>query len=195
MPAGEELGVALDGGAERAGRWGLCCETAGACQDGNTVDVKWHGEAFDPVSGEWRAIAEPLQQAARTAHSCVAVGSLLFVLGGKIGGMRIKVLDSVEVLDTVSGIWSTAAPMPTPRHSVSCVVVGNLIYVIDGHYYSSRWRNLEEVLDTVSGTWSTAPLPIDAPSTVEPVLCEYIEQPSARYTSGEVSANNASGVR
>ncbi len=47
-----------------------------------------------------------------------------------------------------------------------------------------------EVLDTVSGTWSTlesgTPLPIDVPIYPDEVLCEYKEQPCARYTSGEV---------
>ena len=47
-----------------------------------------------------------------------------------------------------------------------------------------------EVLDTVSGTWSTlepgAPLPIDVQTQRDEVLCEYKEQPCARYTSGEV---------
>ena len=47
-----------------------------------------------------------------------------------------------------------------------------------------------DVLDTVSGTWSTlkpgTPLPTDIPTRPCEVLCEYREQPSVRYTSGEV---------
>ena len=42
-----------------------------------------------------------------------------------------------------------------------------------------------EVLDTSSGTWTTlqpgALLPIDVPSQPNEVLCEFKEQPCARY--------------
>ncbi len=40
--------------------------------------------------------------------------------------------DSVEVLDTATGIWSTAAPLPTPRSNHPCAVVGSLLYVVGG---------------------------------------------------------------
>ena len=38
----------------------------------------------------------------------------------------------VEVLDMVTGIWSTAAPVPTPRLEYRCAVVGSLLYVVGG---------------------------------------------------------------
>ncbi len=43
-------------------------------------------------------------------------------------------VDSVEVLDTVAGTWSTAAPMPTARMYHQCAVVGSLLYVIGGNH-------------------------------------------------------------
>ncbi len=42
----------------------------------------WHGEGRDGSSGEWRAIAEPVPKDNRHGHSCAAVGSLLYVVGG-----------------------------------------------------------------------------------------------------------------
>ena len=41
-------------------------------------------------------------------------------------------LDSVEVLDTITGIWSTATPLSFARHDHICTVVGGLLYVIGG---------------------------------------------------------------
>ena len=61
----------------------------GACIGRRLVRVKmdrwsgqWHGEARDAMSGEWRAIAEPVLKGSRFAHSCAAVRSLLYVVGG-----------------------------------------------------------------------------------------------------------------
>ena len=55
---------------------------------------------------------------------------------------------------------------------------------------NDRFLDSVEVLDTSSGTWTTlepgAPLPIDVPSQPNEVLCEFKEQPCARYMSGEV---------
>ena len=46
----------------------------------------WHGEGRDGSSGEWRAIAEPVLKGSRFAHSCALVGSLLYVVGGRLDG-------------------------------------------------------------------------------------------------------------
>ncbi len=49
---------------------------------------------------------------------------------------------------------------------------------------------LVHVLDTVGGAWCTLELGVRFPSDFQTqrgeVLCEYEEQPCARYTSGEV---------
>ena len=44
-----------------------------------------HFEARDGLSGEWRAITEPVPEP-NLGHSCAAVGSLLYVVGGAGGG-------------------------------------------------------------------------------------------------------------
>eukprot|EP00656_Telonema_subtile_P054529 TRINITY_DN8181_c0_g1_i1.p4 TRINITY_DN8181_c0_g1~~TRINITY_DN8181_c0_g1_i1.p4 ORF type:complete len:128 (+),score=22.35 TRINITY_DN8181_c0_g1_i1:235-618(+) len=89
-------------------------------------------------------------------HECVLVGSLLYVVGGWDGSMCDH---SVDVLDTVSGIWSTAAPLPTSRRHHQCVLADSLLYVIGG-WDCSKALDAVEVLDTVSGTWSAvAPMP------------------------------------
>eukprot|EP00656_Telonema_subtile_P055029 TRINITY_DN8394_c0_g1_i1.p1 TRINITY_DN8394_c0_g1~~TRINITY_DN8394_c0_g1_i1.p1 ORF type:complete len:175 (+),score=13.80 TRINITY_DN8394_c0_g1_i1:282-806(+) len=73
-----------------------------------------------------------------------------------------QVFDSVEVLDSVSGAWSTVAPLPTPRCCHQCAVVGRFVYVVGGISDGPDEEDVDsvEVLDTASGTWSTAaPLP------------------------------------
>ncbi len=41
-------------------------------------------------------------------------------------------LTRVDVLDTMSGAWSTASPLPTTRSGYQCAVVGTLLYVAGG---------------------------------------------------------------
>eukprot|EP00656_Telonema_subtile_P052398 TRINITY_DN7301_c0_g1_i2.p2 TRINITY_DN7301_c0_g1~~TRINITY_DN7301_c0_g1_i2.p2 ORF type:complete len:171 (-),score=32.52 TRINITY_DN7301_c0_g1_i2:47-559(-) len=143
---------------------------------------------LDPVSGTW-STAAPLPTP-RCGHQCALVGSLLYVVGGENGSQ--KDLDSVAVLDTVTGTWSTAAPLPTPRSDHQLAVGGNLLYVVGRGMEGGIDVNLEcldsaEVLDTVNGTWGTlepgTPFPSHVPAPPEEVLCEYMEQPCARYTS------------
>jgi hypothetical protein len=38
----------------------------------------------------------------------------------------------VEVLDTVTGTWSTAPPLRKPQYHHQCAVVGSLLYVVGG---------------------------------------------------------------
>ena len=57
-------------------------------------------------------------------------------------------------------------------------------------FFDLRKLDSVEVLDMVSGTWSTlepgTPRPSLVPTQPNEVLCEYTEQPCARYVSGEV---------
>eukprot|EP00658_Telonema_sp_P-2_P033878 TRINITY_DN2477_c0_g2_i6.p1 TRINITY_DN2477_c0_g2~~TRINITY_DN2477_c0_g2_i6.p1 ORF type:complete len:407 (+),score=60.61 TRINITY_DN2477_c0_g2_i6:100-1221(+) len=123
-------------------------------------------ELLDVHTGTWSS-GEPLD-APRRAHASVLVGDLLYVSGG-IGYtssqyLEPRVLNSVEVLDTVAGTWSTAPPMPTARYGHICALVGDLLYVIGGEVppdggRGSKFVDAVEVFNTVTGTWSTvAPL-------------------------------------
>ena len=85
---------------------------------------EWHAEERDRLTGEWIPITEALTKEEPHVHHCAAVGSLLYAIGGGP--------DCVEVLDTVSGTWSTAAPMPTTRLDHHCAAVGSLLYLVGG---------------------------------------------------------------
>ena len=100
----------------------------------------------------------------------------------------------MEILDTVKGTWSTAAPLAAARSFHSSTLVGDLLYVrytrwpavaVDlGRSFVHRNLDSAEVLDIVSGAWRTLepdaiPLEAVAGSNLE-VMCEYKEQPSTR---------------
>ena len=38
----------------------------------------------------------------------------------------------VKVLDTVTGTWTTAEPLPIARCAHQCVALGSLLYVVGG---------------------------------------------------------------
>eukprot|EP00656_Telonema_subtile_P038378 TRINITY_DN4317_c0_g2_i1.p1 TRINITY_DN4317_c0_g2~~TRINITY_DN4317_c0_g2_i1.p1 ORF type:complete len:282 (-),score=33.36 TRINITY_DN4317_c0_g2_i1:304-1149(-) len=136
---------------------------------------------LDTVSGTW-STATPLPTP-RYHHQCAVVGSLLYVVGGSVA--LGSSLDSVEVLDTASGTWSTAPPMSKQRSGHHCVVVGSLLYVVGGEGGFGMSPTSVEVLDTISGIWSNANLPEGEGMRPEELVCEYKEQPCARYKAGK----------
>jgi N-acetylneuraminic acid mutarotase len=62
------------------------------------------------------------------------------------------------VWDKAGEVWTTKAPMPTPRSSLAAAVVNNKIYAIGGFNY--RHLSTNEVYDPSTNTWLTkAPMP------------------------------------
>lgn len=67
------------------------------------------------------------------------------------------------ILDTVTGTWTSGAPMPTPRQRVTAVTLPNgRIAVTGGHrgYIPGAASTLNELYDPATNTWTTgAPMP------------------------------------
>merc|ERR1712086_1234478 len=105
----------------------------------------------------------PPMPTARCIHSCTAIGSQIFVVGGM--DSNNKTLDSVEVYDYCTGSWSTMPPMSTARHShsctsTSCTAIGSKIFVVGGYDRHGKTLDSVEVYDYCTGSWSTmAPMP------------------------------------
>ena len=89
------------------------------------------------------------------SHTCTAVNSKLFVIGGALQDIDDKesfdtttgvwtckslyTLDIVvESFDTASGVWTVQPPLRKSRRSRSAVVLGSFLYVIGG-VDSSDW--------------------------------------------------------
>ena len=70
----------------------------------------------------------------------LCTGTTLIVAGG-FGELRgVRVLSTVEVMNTETHQWSTAADLPEPMYLASATVCGDQIYMLDGinkeHQYS-----------------------------------------------------------
>jgi hypothetical protein len=84
-------------------------------------------------------------------HAAVAVGSVMYVLGGFDGGTFSA---SVHKFDSAQGIWSEVAPMPHTRVAHSACVFGSDIYVFGG--CNDRFRSVDNVYkyDTERDAWT-----------------------------------------
>jgi hypothetical protein len=89
--------------------------------------------------------------AARFALAACAVGSDIYLFGGRNESMVRGDQASVFKYDTVTNSWSTVAPMPCESSYHSASILVGFVYIV-GAGADSR-----EVLrfDTMSGAWST----------------------------------------
>jgi hypothetical protein len=98
---------------------------------------------FDSTRDTW-SVFDPMPEA-RTLHAACAIGSDIYVFGGRSDLGRET---SVFKLDTEANSWSTLAPMPLPCsfHSAS-VLDGDMVYIV------GAGNNGKSVLsfDTASG--------------------------------------------
>jgi N-acetylneuraminic acid mutarotase len=102
---------------------------------------------YDSTQGAWNAVER--MPKARRMHAACAIGSDIYVFGGRrelSGGKK-----SVLKFDTETNIWSTLEPMPLTcyNHSAS-VVDGDQVYIVRaGDDGKSVLR-----FDMASGVWS-----------------------------------------
>lgn len=120
--------------------------------------------AYDPVTNTWAA--KPPMPTARAGMGAVWVASTtsIYVFGGRDGtaphsGMPLNV---VERYNTVTGTWSTMAPMPFAMMDIYSTVYDprtNKVYVIGG-YDGVNATSTVQIYDVASNTWSLgAPMP------------------------------------
>ena len=66
----------------------------------------------------------------RSRATSLCTGTTLIVIGGE--GEGGKVLSTVEVMNTETHQWSTAADLPEPMHYASATVCGDQLYMLGG---------------------------------------------------------------
>jgi hypothetical protein len=109
-------------------------------------------ERYDPDLHAW-TVLDPPPDRAGVLH---AVGDLLYMVGAT---------GATWAFDPASGVWSTRAPLITPRMYAASTVLDGRIYVAggqdwNGHASSSVGITSHERYDPATNSWSTvAPLP------------------------------------
>jgi hypothetical protein len=110
-------------------------------------------EKCSPSSNTWIAMV-PLP-GTRAGRAAVAVGSAMYVLGGKFDDNDAGTA-SVLKFDSTQGIWSQVAPMPASRPFFAACAVGNDIFVFGGEHVEEDHASVFKY-NTVTNTWSTLP--------------------------------------
>ena len=124
---------------------------AGSGAGGTPLDV----ERFD---GKRWSIAAQLPDTGLNAPAAVALGGRIYLIGGFEGTTNLPT-DAVHVYDPRTGVWSSAAPLPSPRGGHAAVVLGGKIHVLGGGNDQTTLAD-HSVYDPATDTWSeAAPLP------------------------------------
>lgn len=63
----------------------------------------------------------------------------LIVAGGFSDLFDEAVLSTVEILDTLTGYWHRASPLPEPQYKMSSTLIGNMWYLLGGYTFSGNW--------------------------------------------------------
>jgi N-acetylneuraminic acid mutarotase len=88
-------------------------------------------EVFDTATGAWTTRAP--MPTGRSGHAAAVVRGCLYVFGGEGNSSTPSgVFPQNEVYDPGTDIWTSLAPMPSPRHGIGAAVVGNRIFVPAG---------------------------------------------------------------
>lgn len=132
---------------------------AGACsveQPDAPADGATKEEAAPaPDLPEWQRLAG--LEVPRDDFGTAVVGDDIWVLGGMTGDRGTR-LESIEVLDTTTGEWSTSEiTVPEGLASFESAAVGARIYVFGGLDVNSTATDFAAVLDTSTGRWRRLP--------------------------------------
>lgn len=134
------------------------------CVGGRTISNRlW---AYDAMNDSWAML--PPMSVARNGLAVATVGDSLFAIGGRTGPTPLSgnALDVVEMYDIVNQVWTTVAPLPSPRADLAAAAMGGKIYVFGGFDYSTTPKTAlgdVDVYDPNTDTWSTAPADMPTP--------------------------------
>lgn len=109
--------------------------------------------------------------AARSHFAAASYGNRIYVFGG--GGAGFTSLNSTEIYDPETDIWSKGKDMPTVRSGTVAAVLNNKIYVMGGGLKLQDGRfqffRTVEVYDPEKDIWTNGPdmlMPHDYPASV-----------------------------
>jgi hypothetical protein len=121
-------------------------------------------DRYSPSSDRWTSLRN--MPTPRAGLAAAAVSGSIYAIGGRTGtgGPCSQApggqLSTVERYDTVSGHWTTVAPLPRARSDLAAAAVNGKIYVFGGcrvrgnttHFLSAVF-----VYDPATDSWSDAP--------------------------------------
>lgn len=107
-------------------------------------------EVYHTDTDSWTVLG-PVMLMGRSHHAAVAIGAKIYLIGG-VTGQPYQLVSQVDVFDTTTGVWTQAAPLPTPRMGLSAVLMNGKIYAVGGSADGMPLAVVEEY-DPVLNCW------------------------------------------
>jgi N-acetylneuraminic acid mutarotase len=151
------------------------------CNDGITICLSpngifvaggWHGGTvatcflFNNKTNQW--IQQASMPTARTKAASVCIGNTLLIIGGWTGN---QCLDTVEYLDTDTGIWHIGKNMLQKLIFPITTKVANMVYVVFSTFSNNKSQRVNnnislQCYDVTTNKWKfLAPLPLQITDT------------------------------
>lgn len=113
---------------------------------GGVINGRWHvvggrsmangptdaHEVYDPKEDRWRAAAPMPKGSGAGGNAAGVLGGMLYVFGGEYFDNGGRVHPEAWRYDPKADAWTSAPPMPTPRHGLGAVVIGETIWLVGG---------------------------------------------------------------
>ncbi|MEO0072093.1 MAG: kelch repeat-containing protein [candidate division WOR-3 bacterium] len=117
-------------------------------------------EIYDPVTNTWTT-GPSMPVGNHDFGAAVYRDTWIYVCGGGNWSSGSPPTANVYVLNRVTGVWSTATPMPTPMGTPGCGIIGNKIIMATG-YVSGAGSNIVQIgtinpADPTQITWTSGP--------------------------------------
>lgn len=148
--------IYLVGGCALDQAWDGSATWAGySCGGSATNGISASTYRYLPKSNTFETLANAPRP--RYRHTAAAVNKKIYLFGGVDGPDNI--ISDVDVLDTVTGLWSTLAQkMPNPTTDLSSFVYSGKVYIVGGYnlpdYSASKVTQVFE--PDASTPWSTS---------------------------------------
>ena len=113
-------------------------------------------ETFDPSTDTWSLAGEISIPREGLAIAKLADGNILISGGDNGSGEDDSVVNTAEVFDAASGIWSLTASMSISRQGHSAVLLRNGAVLVSGGDDSEDALRSTEIYDPAGGAWQTA---------------------------------------
>ena len=115
-------------------------------------------ERYDPRTDEWMYRGHMIEK--RVSHGAVAHDNNIYIIGG-IGDHKNEefnckvdvVLNSCEVFNTNTGVFTEMAPMNTARSEFGIAINGDKIHCVGGFGAGKKPLKSTEVYDLSTGVW------------------------------------------
>ena len=114
-------------------------------------------EIYDPVTKSWSAGANVVEFRHDTAVSILSDGRVMVVAGAMSEGMGILVLQTAEIYDPSTKVWTATAELAQARTGHSSTVLSDgKVLVVGGNTAGGTPISTVEMYDPTTGTWSFA---------------------------------------